>query len=179
MCRMRRVATLVWLVCVLVGGVFVPPASAQWYIGDGIAWYGRPNGKRVGDCQGNCGAGCSSTLNPCGGPRQYWELAILEKHVTAEGEYEECVPEGDSLPRLYWVQWTENEGLAEWRYYGYAPTGCGDHDQMCSGWWDPSCYVTFVGCGTAIGRVVWKYQEWIWGVREYRESIGWGTYGQC
>jgi len=178
MCWTKPVGVLMCLVW-LLGSAFVQEASAQWYVGgDSIAWYGRPNGKRVGDCMGNCGAGCSSAVNPCGGPRQYWELDILEQHVRNEGYYDDCVNEGDSLPRLYHVWWWEYDGLAEWRYWGHVTTGCWDHDIQCGAWYDPNC-AFFFGCGRYMGRGPYKYQEWIWGVREYREAYDWGSYGQC
>ena len=80
-----RIACLVGV----IGMGITAEASAEWYQ-DGVKWYsynGHPKGSQVGDCYGNCGAGCSSTMNPCGGPAQYWASSILEKHETDSGEY--------------------------------------------------------------------------------------------
>jgi hypothetical protein len=170
----------------LVGDAVASKAFAQWSATpwDGIDWYvgSHPKGKYVGDCVGNCGAGCGKFMNVCGGPKQYWSLHILDKWVTASGTYIEERCEGDSFPRLYETSWWEYDALAEFHYNGYVTSGCWDHDIICGALYDPSC-VAWDGCGSSTcngcGRRVWAYQLWIWGIKYYRESIGWGSQATC
>ena len=171
----HRALGLACLVCMVLFGA--SDASAQWYY-DGVGWYGGPSGSNVGDCPGNCGAGCSGFNNPCGGPRQYWLGVILDKYVRDEGFYVEEVCEGDSFPRRYNTWWWEYDGLVEWRYWGYIKTGCIAHDGICGALYDPRC-VWFKGCGNYVGRGPFTYQAWIWGVKYYREATGWGDSASC
>lgn len=178
--RISRVGCLVVVLALFAFFGIVPTASAQWYQ-DGIKWYTRPDGNAAGNCFGNCGAGCSSKPNPCGGPRQYWSLAVVVgPNMTASGETEECVPEGDSLPRIYRVSWAEYEAIGRFTYHGYVTAGCILHDSACrSGGWAWWYCPLFLGCGSPSYTKEWSYDTWMWGLKEYRDAIGWGYYGQC
>ncbi len=181
----RTVATAC-LTCLFVLGA--SNASAQsyysWYQ-DGYTWRPGPNGKEVGSCFGNCGAGCSDKNDGNCIPNEYddqmrWELDyVIGPYESASGETEECVPEGDSLPRIYRVTWTEYTALGRYTYHGYVKPGCITHDRYCG---PSSGYigcVFFFGCGSPGWFETWSYDKWLRAVKEDREPIGWGRYGQC
>jgi hypothetical protein len=186
MCRIGHAATLVCLVCLLVGRVLVSDAAAQgyWYQ-DGYKWTPGPNEKEVGSCFGNCGAGCSDRNDGNCIPDQYndrmrWELDyLIPPYESNSGEYEECVNEGDSIPRIYLVRWWEYEVLGRYTYYGYVRPGCITHDRYCGTNTLYAGCALFFGCGSPGWFETWSYDTWLRAYREYRESIGWGTYGQC
>ncbi len=174
------------LVCLLVVGL-VSEASAQsfysWYQ-DGYTWRPGPNGKEVGSCYGNCGAGCSDRNDGNCIPQRYndrmgWDLQYLTDIVVVnEGQTTECVPEGDSLPRIYEVTWQEVEVLGRYTYHGWVAPGCKYHDSVCPEMWGIGC-AFFMGCGSPAGFRDWAYDKWLHAYTESRYAIGWGSYGQC
>lgn len=178
-----RVVCLIGVLC-----TWAPHASAQsyyaWYQ-DGFTWRPGPNGKEAGSCFGNCGAGCNDKNDGNCIPDQYndqmrWELEyLIPPYEKASGETEECVPEGDSLPRLHRVTWVEYEALGRYTYYGYVKPGCITHDLYCG----PSSgflgCMLFFGCGSPGWFDTWSYDKWLYSVEEQRQPIGWGYYGQC
>jgi hypothetical protein len=168
--------------------VYASNAAAQsfpYWNQDGYTWKPGPSGKKVGSCLGNCGAGCSDKNDGNCIPDQYndqmrWELQyLIPPYESASGETDECVPEGDSLPRIYRVTWTEYATLGRYTYYGYVRPGCITHDVYCG---PSSLYVgcaLFSGCGSPGWFDTWSYDQWLHAIKEYREAIGWGWYGQC
>lgn len=182
----KLVLTVASLACLLM--LAAADASAQSYYSwrqDGYTWTPGPNGKEVGSCFGNCGAGCSDRNDGNCIPDQYndrmrWELDyLIEPYESRSGEYNECVYEGDSIPRVYQVSWVEYEALGRYTYYGYVKPGCVTHDRYCG---PSSGYVgcaLFAGCGSPGWFETWSYEKWLRAYTERREAIGWGDYISC
>ena len=184
--RTKPLVSIMCLVCWLGADALLSEARAQsyasWYQ-DGYTWRPGPNSKKVGSCFGNCGAGCSDRNDGNCIPDQYnyrmgWELDYLSDIVVSRtGEYEDCVYEGDSLPRLYRVTWTEYEVYGRYTYHGWVAAGCIFHDGTCPEWTVFGCGL-FLGCGTQYGFKDWSYDTWLRAIKEYREAYGWG-FGSC
>jgi hypothetical protein len=184
--RVRHVARgLLAAVMVALGSSAAGAQSFGYWYQDGYRWTPGPNGRDVGSCFGNCGAGCSDRNDGNCIPDQYnpqmrWELDYLDgPYETASGEYEECVPEGDSLPRIHRVRWSEHQALGRYTYYGYVTPGCITHDRYCG---PSSLYIgcaAFLGCGSPGWFDSWSYEKWLHAYTEDRDSVGWGYYGQC
>lgn len=128
-----------------------PPGQGQIrYPGDGIPWDG-PVGAFAGDCFGNCGAGCSDTNNPCGGPTQYWELTYLVQpsYETMTGGF--CVGYDE-----YRAVYKGYRALGRWTYHGWSAPGCITHDGVCPEWTWFGCLL-FFGCGQPRWERQWSY----------------------
>ena len=187
MCRIGLLSLVIAGFVLLATG-FTADAWAQSYYSwsqDGYAWVPGPNGKAVGSCFGNCGAGCSDRNDGNCIPDEYnpqmrWELEyLIEPYEVDSGEYEECVYEGDSLPRLYRVTWREYHALGRYTYYGYVKPGCITHDRYSgpsSGYF--GCAL-FFGCGSPGWFEDWSYDKWLRAIKESRAAIGWGWPGMC
>ena len=101
----------------------------------------RPDSGRVGDCYGNCGAGCSSRANlGCGG-RQYWLKRIRSPLQTKRYTITECIANGNDRGRdegSVYVQGEEYAGTitrytarGTWIYVGFTARLCQEHDYFC------------------------------------------------
>lgn len=99
------------------------PVSAP--VGD-ITWTTPPDEKRVGDCNGNCGAGCSTFFNPCGGPH-YWERNVLSAPQYVGDDWEPVC--GDSSS--WFVVRPRFTALVRWTYHGLKSSNCEAHDATC------------------------------------------------
>ena len=186
MCR-TRLMPLALVVCVFLATGPTDDAWAQSYYSwsqDGYTWVPGPNGKEVGSCFGNCGAGCSDRNDGNCIPNEYddqmrWELEyLIDPYESASGEYEECVYEGDSLPRIYRVTWWEYHVLGRYTYHGYVKPGCITHDRYCG---PSSGYLgcaLFFGCGSPGWFETWSYDKWLRATKELRQAVGWG-FGDC
>ncbi len=113
---------------VVAGQVFTvsqgsAPVSAS--AGD-ITWITPPDDKRVGDCDGNCGAGCSTFFNPCGGPH-YWEREVLTAPQYVGDDWEPVC--GDSSS--WFVVRPRFTALVRWTYHGLKSSNCQAHDATC------------------------------------------------
>jgi hypothetical protein len=125
---------------------------------NGIDWRAWPSSSPAGNCFGNCGAGCSSNVNPCGGPRQYWDLTFTSgPHRFQSGwEASPCVEN-----QYYIRPWDEYHAIGTWSYHGWVKPGCITHDFYCNDW-KIGC-VLFFGCGSPGWTDTWSYMEWMRG----------------
>ena len=129
--------------------------SAWW--ASGIDWWAGPNGTNVGDCVGNCGAGCSSNFNVCSGPPQYWELTIIAgPDLNASGIDYDCQDGG-----WYERTWERYQAIGTWTYHGWVAPLCIAHDITCS-WWLLGC-LWAAPCGSPQYEDSWSYNEWMQG----------------
>lgn len=92
-----------------------------------ITWSSaEPDPSRVGQCEGNCGAGCGTFFNPCGGPH-YWERIILSTPQYVGDDWEPVCSNGSS----WFVVKPRYTALARWTYHGLKSTKCEQHDATC------------------------------------------------
>lgn len=170
---MRWLVRVVFIALGFCGSVSA--ADAQWVQGS-IRWNALPQGSNVGDCAGNCGAGCSSTNNPCGGPRQYWELEYLDgPNLTSQESGIYACDQGSG--HVFIVNADFYEAMGKWTYHGWESTACLSHDAVC-GWETFPLCVIWGGC-TSEWNQTWSYNEYITG---YQLSVVsyWGQYpGGC
>lgn len=141
----------------VVVATWASTAEAQWWQ-NGIAWNAWPSGSSVGDCFGNCGAGCSGNVNPCGGPPRYWELQFLAgPHRVEDSYYEAC----NEIGELWGYTHEMYQAIGRWTFHGHVMTGCISHDATCNQW-ILGCALYF-GCGSVVGSDTWSYDEWMQG----------------
>jgi hypothetical protein len=169
----KRFAALV----VLVAVAFLGATASAWYVvypTDGTYWYNNPNDAAVGDCYGNCGAGCSDAVNPCGGRTQYWELALTSSPSEIGGtEWTEQVCD-ESAHELYTFTRALFTATGHWTYHGTWGSGCQDHDALCPEYlWGIGC-AFFGGCGWTYDRD-WSYDDALIG----RRNVGFSDNGSC
>jgi hypothetical protein len=171
---MNSLRTLVCVGCLLFSSVVTALANDVHYpTEDGHRWWmwAQPNGGNVGDCYGNCGAGCSDGWNPCGGRHQYWDLTITGGPNDVPGyEWPETVCEGDQLLEVIWGRY---EAWGNWTYYGHVAVGCIAHDAICPEFWLVGC-LGFAGCGSEWDDE-WSYDTYFVGERRYQVTY----YGSC
>ena len=60
-----------------------------------ITWSIPPDADRVGQCPGNCGAGCGTFFNPCGGSH-YWEHQLVTEPQYVGDDWEPVCTESSS-----------------------------------------------------------------------------------
>jgi len=151
--RRKIIAALVALLL-----AFAPiPASAGW-VQAGIDWQAWPSESGVPDhCFCNCGAGCSSSVNPCGGPPQYWDLQFVAGPDFFQSGVEQMCSGSSLLQRT----WNEYHAIGQWTYHGWVKPGCISHDLYCNPWL-VGC-VLFFGCGDPGWTSTWSYNEWMRG----------------
>jgi hypothetical protein len=129
--------------------------ATSWFQ-NGIYWAAGPDGSQVNDCPGNCGAGCGSFANPCGGRAQYWELEVVVGPNQIAGPQTWVGCEGSS--ELFLETFNTYEAIGRWTYHGHAATGCEAHDAICGPETIPLC-VFFAGCG--------EEYDWDWSYEQY------------
>lgn len=100
-----------------------PPVSAS---AEDITWVTQPDPERVGQCEGNCGAGCGTFFNPCGGPH-YWEHTVLSAPQYVGDDWEPVCSGGFS----WFVVRPRYSALARWTYHGLRSSKCEEHDVTC------------------------------------------------
>ena len=158
------------LAVLLVCGM-ASPASAGWLQG-GIEWRAWPSGSNVGDCFGNCGAGCTSDYNICGGPQQYWDLTFISgpTYTGLSGWDYECDSEYGNM----WTRpWNQYQATGTWTYHGWVAPGCVVHDGRCNQFL-VGCLL-FFGCGGPGWNNTWSYSESMIGYA----FGGWEYFGSC
>ncbi len=139
---------------------FVPAAAAQiHYPIDEFVWYSAPDWGAVGDCFGNCGAGCSDEWNPCGGRYQHWALDIISEPQPVGGDWwaTECWSD-----TLMLVHLEPHQAWGRWTYYGHAASGCLVHDALCPEFLGPIGCAWWLGCGSEWDEE-WSYEELVEG----------------
>jgi hypothetical protein len=147
------------------------PLSAQWTQG-GINWRAWPSGSSVGDCFGNCGAGCSDSPNGgCSGSKQYWQLTLVSGPAyVGSGQDYECDSEYGNM----WTRrWDEYHATGRWSYHGWVMPGCITHDLTCNQFY-VGCLL-FFGCGGPGWNHTWSYNQWMRGYAYH----GWEYFGSC
>lgn len=165
---MTYLRTLVCAGCLLLGAATT--VSAQiYYPADGFVWRAAPNWGAVGDCFGNCGAGCSDDSNPCGGRFQYWELQIISEPQPTGGDWWDTECHSDTL---YLVHYLPHQAWGRWTYYGHAALGCLFHDATCPEFLFGAGCFWWAGCGTEWDEE-WTYDEFVTGDKRVQvEPIG-------
>jgi hypothetical protein len=114
-----------------------------------------PHAPGLGECFGNCGAGCSSSVNPCGGRTQWWELQILTEPERIEGsEWQDVWCYGDMR---YLYSFERYRAMGRWIYHGHSAIGCVTHDALCPEATWLGC-LAFAGCGTEWDQD-WSYED--------------------
>lgn len=167
---MTCLRTLVCAGCLLLGPATTASAQMLGYPQGAFIWYSWPNWSAVGDCFGNCGAGCSDDSNPCGGRQQYWQLDIISEPQPTG--YEWWNVECWWSDTLYLVHYSEHSAWGRWTYYGYVTIGCIIHDGNCPEFlWGLGCAL-WAGCGSGWDEQ-WSYDEFMGGSRRLdAEPIG-------
>ena len=120
-------------------------------------WESFPDEKApaLGECFGNCGAGCSSAFNPCGGRSQWWELTVLSEPEPIPGDtWGDIWCYGDTQ---YAYDFQRYRAMGRWTYHGYAAVGCYEHDSTCPEFTILGCG-WFGGCGSGWDKD-WSYDE--------------------
>ncbi len=100
-----------------------PPSSPN---ASEITWVSQPDPERVGQCAGNCGAGCGTFFNPCGGPH-YWEHTLLGEPQYVGDDWEPVCTDSSS----WFVVTPRYTVLARWTYHGLKSRKCEEHDSTC------------------------------------------------
>lgn len=118
-----RSGTLVVAGQALVIDQAAPPSTAA---GDQITWSIPPDADRVGQCPGNCGAGCGTFFNPCGGSH-YWEHQLVTEPQYVGDDWEPVCTESSS----WIVVRPRYTAVARWVYHGVKSDLCADHDASC------------------------------------------------
>jgi len=132
-----------------------------------------PHRAELGECFGNCGAGCSGNVNPCGGRTQWWELQILTAPQLIPGsEYQDVWCYGDTF---YLYDFERYNAMGRWIYHGHSALGCVTHDSMCPEWTWLGCMI-FAGCGTEWDED-WSYDDVV--VASLAVNIQEIGYGPC
>lgn len=122
-----------------------------------IIWESYPDrhAPALGDCFGNCGAGCSSGFNPCGGRTQWWELQVVSEPEPVEGSgHQDVLCYGDTL---YLYDFVRYRAMGRWVYHGHSALGCVQHDSLCPEATWLGC-LAFAGCGTEWDED-WSYED--------------------
>jgi hypothetical protein len=132
--------------------VYGPYASMRWES------YPNPDAPALHSCFGNCGAGCSSTFNPCGGRTQWWELQILtEPQIISNSMWQDVLCYGEPNT-CYLYTFERHQAMGRWIYHGVAAAGCQIHDTHCNEFlWGATCAI-FGGCGTKWNED-WQYDD--------------------
>ena len=121
--------------------------------------YPNQNAPALGQCFGNCGAGCSDAWNPGCGGSQYWELQILSEPQQTGYRRAEVLCFGGSC---YYYEWVRVQSMGRWTYHGYFALGCVTHDSTCPEFlWGLGC-LWFGGCGSGWNRD-WSYDAVVFG----------------
>src|SRR6185503_11059664 len=105
---MTILATTVRFMVIALAAVTVVSAQTQG------GWNHYFDSSRVNDCIGNCGAGCSSDWNPCGGPTQYWDFELVSTPVLVSDWWEEYCEWNGGDGAKYFYHW--GKYIADFRY---------------------------------------------------------------
>jgi hypothetical protein len=117
-----------------------------------------PDAPPLGDCFGNCGAGCSDHLNPsCGPDNQHWTLQILDA-PSSPVYFQYCDGGGAEPGNLVHYHVDGYSAPVRWTYHGWQTISCGIHDAMCPEWTFLACLVYF-GCGSG-WEATWSYDSY-------------------
>jgi hypothetical protein len=111
-----------------------------------------PDQSRVGDCAGNCGAGCSDTFDVCNGAEQYWEM----EYLSGPDSQSICVVGCDGDDTVI-REFQGYQAAVRWTYHGWLQEGCSFHDSYCSQW-NPACLL-FTGCWGSGESHTWSYDD--------------------
>jgi len=143
---------------------------------DGLFGLPDPSGSNVvGECFGNCGAGCSSAWNPCGGRNQYWDLQWeAGPNVIESTVWFVCIAPFE----LGYIPVDTYEAIGLWTYHGYYTNGCAMHDAVCQGWWDFDC-INFHGCGSYSEDRDWTYEQYMHGYQYSGPPVDLGFNPTC
>lgn len=121
--------------------------------------YPNRNAPELGQCFGNCGAGCSDAWNPGCGGNQYWELQILTEPQPTGSRM------GDFIcfaGYCYYYEFERMQAIGRWTYHGYFAWGCMTHDSTCPEFlWGLGC-LWFGGCGSGWNQD-WSYDAVVLG----------------
>lgn len=158
-----RIVLGVIVVCLAVGAAAeAQPVYRYGFRGDPWIDWRYPDGNSVGqDCFSNCGAGCSDSPNPCGGPQQYWIQEMLgDPHFANTNYYSSC----DYFSGTLYI-YASHRYVAPMQetYHGFSTAGCQLHDNTCGGivWLNPGCWWSpLISCTIDREEKQWGWQTW-------------------
>ena len=138
--------------------VYLRNSNVDWHYA-----YPNRNAPELGECFGNCGAGCSDSWNPGCGGNQYWELQVLsEPQPTGYKKAEVLCWSGS----CYYYEYMRVQAIGRWTYHGYFSWGCMTHDSTCPEFlWGVGC-LWFGGCGSGWNQD-WSYDSVVLGWEPY------------
>jgi hypothetical protein len=151
-------------VCALYLFAAAAPASAEYVVypsGTNADWRGEyPNrdAPQLGQCFGNCGAGCSDAWNPGCGGSQYWELQLLSEPQLTGYRGADVLCGGGTC---YYYEFERVQAMGRWTYHGYFALGCMAHDSTCPEFFVVGC-LWWVSCGTGWNQD-WSYETPVFG----------------
>jgi hypothetical protein len=150
--------------CVIVLGM-----DATWSDAQTINWvYIPPDGQRVGECYGNCGAGCGGFPNPCAPGGDHWQNLV----PTSLPVPDIVAGEPHCNGGFGWISWWQRyTAKGRYIYHGYASDGCRLHDSICrSSGSFLVCFASIIVPGSAYcsgaSPAIWWYDY---------TAIGWGA----
>ena len=156
--RSLACAVVIWIAA-------AAPASAEYVVipwNTNVDWrseYPNRDAPQLGQCFGNCGAGCSDAWNPGCGGNQYWELQVLSEPVPLGYRKGEFMCYGGTC---YYYEWERVQAMGRWTYHGYFAWGCMTHDSTCPEFlWGLGC-LWFGGCGSGWNQD-WSYDTLVFG----------------
>jgi hypothetical protein len=160
---------------------FAPTPTSAGIIKYGFTWLAPTYYDISTDCFGNCGAGCSDAMNPCGGPEQRWELTLKTEPVLIQTLVEQTVCNAG----VYYVRpYEEVQAIGTWTYHGFVKWACKEHDRVCApedGLWGALKCVLWIGCLDPLGwyghTQAWEADAQI--MRGFRYTGGWEFGGYC
>ncbi len=91
-----------------------------------IRWASVPDPERAGQCWGNCGAGCGTFANPCGGEHRWEHELLTEPTYVGDDWIPMCA--GDAS---WWEVRPRYTALARWTFHGLKSRSCEEHDETC------------------------------------------------
>jgi hypothetical protein len=158
----RRILLGVMIVCLAAVAAEAQPVYRYDFRGDPWIDWRYPDGKSVGqDCFSNCGAGCSDSPNPCGGPAQYWLQKMLgDPQFSGDYYYGSC---DRYTGTLYIFANHKYVAPMEETYHGFHTWGCQLHDNTCGGivWLNPGCWWSPLStCLIDREERDWRWETW-------------------
>jgi len=143
--------------------------------------YMPPDARRVGECYGNCGAGCGGFPNPCSPGGDYWQNLVPISNPVKDIVAGEPHCSGG----VGWITWWQRyTAQARYIYHGFASDGCRLHDSICRGSGSfLVCFAALVLPGSAYcsgaSPAIWWYDYTAIGWSAQPIDITWREADEC